>query len=147
MRLKQQTYYSLLPLILRPLGMVLAWVFYPLNWVLARWGEKRFINEIRKGASCLFDGGAVIIPSPVVEPDGVYFVVTVSTGALLIRFWSGRGDLDIALTSKDGPQKWRPLRVVISELDHNEALLKHNYTLPEAAAAICGSIRRIEDAL
>src|SRR2546425_7164590 len=129
--------------ILRPPILVLGFILgniYKLcfSWLdrrLARKGEQRFADDIRKHLSFLFtEYGALVIPNegvPFPPPmDGAYF--TVAVGVVRLRFCRGRGDFSVSVASEFAPQRWEEFRLVadgIGEWDTSQPRSSYPYSL------------------
>ena len=92
---------------------------------LARKNEARLAGEIRDVLPFLFNvhAGHVVpnqgVPFP---PSFDYAFVTVAVNDIQIRFCRGRGDLDVRIASRETPNEWHEVSLVLNLIEKKENL-------------------------
>ncbi len=98
----------------------------------------------------LFDEyDARIIPDQrVLFPPGFdYAIITLEIGDLLFRFICGRGDLDIEVASKNTPQEWHDVLLVIRAIEDPDDMRSTSFIfLRDAAVVLRKKIPLIQEA-
>lgn len=92
---------------------------------LARRHEKKLELDIHDALPFLFDEhhGYRVRNEGVPFPPGFdYAFVTIAVENLLIRFCKGRGELDVRIASKDAPNDWHELCLLLSLIEKKEDL-------------------------
>jgi hypothetical protein len=92
---------------------------------LARRRQTRLDQDIHDSLRFLFDQhrGCRVPNEGVPFPPGFdYAFVTVAVDNLLLRFCRGRGELDVRVASKNAPDDWHELCLLLNLIEKNEDL-------------------------
>lgn len=119
--------------LVRPPLTLVRFVFSPIYDFLFGWLDRRSARndqrkleqDIRGALPFLFDEhcGCQVPNEGVPFPPGFdYAFVTIAVDNLLIRFCRGRGDLDVRIASKNAPNDWHELCLLLSLIDGKEDL-------------------------
>ena len=118
---------------------------------LAKREQDRLAKEIHEEMPFLFgEYGARIIPNQGVPfPPGFdYAIVTLEIGDLLFRFIRGRGDLDVWVASKNAPQEWHDVLLVIRAMEDPADMRYAGFIfLRDAAVVLRKKMPLIQEAL